>query len=228
MKKLFFILTILLCPLKSWGVDICASEKPRPNIIFKTSYGKLHYNRTNNKKGLTKIGKEYGIVEQGLFASGLALVDVTYRVSVNTIRKSNRAGTYCIIPQDVEVFVGFQNPEIYLASELKTGSCEYNVVLRHEQTHQQINVAALRYFLPRLKESATSIIYNTPAIEIRDKNDSDQATQDLIKAYMRQLNPLVEFFKKELLREQKKLDNHQNYQMEGDLCRRYYMEHEER
>ena len=76
------------------------------------------------------------------------------------------------------------------------------------------------------KESIEAIIKNTPAIEIKNKRDGDRATQDLIKAYMRQMEPLVDYFKKELLREQKKLDNHKNYQMEGDLCRRFHEEHD--
>lgn len=226
MKKIFFILTLILIPFRVLASDICGDYIPSPEIKFMTSYGRLTYNRSKSKQELTKIGKEYGIVEQGLFASGLALVSVIYRVSANTVRKKNRAGTYCVMPVDVEVFVGYQDPEILLSRELKEGSCEYNVVLRHEQTHQQINTAALRYFLPKLKESIEAIVRNTPPIEIRNKNDSEKATQDLINAYMRQLSPLIEFFKKELLREQKKLDNHKNYQMEGNLCRRYHEEHD--
>lgn len=226
MKKIFFILTLILIPFRVFASDICGDYIPSPEIKFMTSYGRLTYNRSKSKQELTKIGKEYGIVEQGLFASGLALVSVIYRVSANTVRKKNRAGTYCVMPVDVEVFVGYQDPEILLSRELKEGSCEYNVVLRHEQTHQQINTAALRYFLPKLKESIEAIVRNTPPIEIRNKNDSEKATQDLINAYMRQLSPLIEFFKKELLREQKKLDNHKNYQMEGNLCRRYHEEHD--
>ena len=226
MKKIFFILTLILIPFRVFASDICGDYIPSPEIKFMTSYGRLTYNRSKSKQELTKIGKEYGIVEQGLFASGLALVSVIYRVSANTVRKKNRAGTYCVMPVDVEVFVGYQDPEILLSRELKEGSCEYNVVLRHEQTHQQINTAALRYFLPKLKESIEAIVRNTPPIEIRNKNDSEKGTQDLINAYMRQLSPLIEFFKKELLREQKKLDNHKNYQMEGNLCRRYHEEHD--
>ena len=33
------------------------------------------------------------------------------------------------------------------------------------------------------------------------------------------IEPLISYFKQELLKEQSKLDNHGNYQMEGDLCK---------
>ena len=226
MKKLFFVLTFILISFRAGASGVCSEYTIAPEIKFTSSYGKLRYDKTKSKIELTREGEEYGIVEQGLFASGLALVSVSHKVSANTISMRNKAGTYCVLPVDIDVFVGYQDPVIYLSHELEYGTCEYNVVLRHEQTHQQINAAALRYFLPKLKESIEAIIKNTPAIEIKNKRDGDRATQDLIKAYMRQIEPLVDYFKKELLREQKKLDNHKNYQMEGDLCRRFHEEHD--
>ena len=226
MKKLFFFFLILLNMMgKAWAEDECSAYKVMPELHFTSSYGKLVYDKSKSYDELTKLGKEYGIVEQGLFASGLALVEVVYQVSVDSYRRKIGLGKYCVIPARVNLFVGYSNPVILIAKELKEDTCEYNVVLRHEQTHQQINVSTLRYFLPKLKTAAVSIINNVDPILITRKNDSEEATQMLTDIYARQLEPLINFLKKEVLKEQSKLDNQTNYQHEGELCRYYNATH---
>jgi len=99
MKKLFFILTF--CIFLGLGnfvsvaaeTDVCATLKAEPEIEFTTSYGKLKYDFGYNQQGLTRLGQQYGIVEQGLFASGLAVVGVNWEVSLNTIRANRAAAT---------------------------------------------------------------------------------------------------------------------------------------
>lgn len=71
MKKLFFILTF--CIFLGLGnfvsvaaeTDVCATLKAEPEIEFTTSYGKLKYDFGYNQQGLTRLGQQYGIVEQG-------------------------------------------------------------------------------------------------------------------------------------------------------------------
>lgn len=229
MKKLFFILIFLIFfPSLTFAAgkdDVCLRYKTMPELVFSTSYGKLVYNRSRNQQQLTAIGKQFGIVEQGLFASGLALVGVNYHVSVNTASRVAADGGICVIPVRVELFIGYQNPIIYISKELEEGSCEYNVVLRHEQTHQQINTAALEYFIPRLKSAALSVLNNVPPQRIDNSGQIDAATRQFVHTYSAQLEPLINFFKAELLREQSKLDNHENYQLEGSLCRYYNQNH---
>ena len=145
MKKLFFILTF--CIFLGLGnfvsvaaeTDVCATLKAEPEIEFTTSYGKLKY--------------DFGYNEQGLFASGLAVVGVNWEVSLNTISRVVNDTDICVVPTSLNVFIGYQDPTIFISNQLLPGSCEYNVVVRHEQTHHQINTAALEYFIPSLRRS---------------------------------------------------------------------------
>ena len=225
MKKIVFILTLLLWAQNSFAEGECAAYRTMPALKFSTSYGKLTYDKSKDYDELTEVGKKYGIVEQGLFASGLALVDVAYKVTVDAYRQRVKRGVYCVIPAQVNVFIGYQNPVILIAKDMDENSCEYNVVLRHEQTHQQINVATLRYFLPKLKEAVTTILKNTPPVEISTTSKTEEATQELTDNYIKQITPLIDFLKKEVLKEQSTLDDHTNYQLEGDLCRYYNSHH---
>lgn len=228
MKKLFFVLTFLFltCQLpKANASDVCLSYKKMPRIEFSTSYGRLMYDTNNNRRQLTKLGEKYGIIEHGLFAAGLATIGVNYQVSLNASAQSAPGGNICVVPEVVQVFIGYQEPTIYISNDLQRGSCEYNVVLRHEQTHQQINVTALEYFIPKLKQASAAIINNVNPMSVQREDQIEPAIQELIQTYTNRLEPLINFFKSELIKEQAKLDSPENYKLEGGLCRYYNARH---
>ena len=73
-------------------------------------------------------------------------------------------------------------------------------MLRHEQTHQQINVTALEYFIPKLQQASKVIINNVNPLAVAEQEQVEPAIQELIGTYAKKLEPLIDFFKKELLR----------------------------
>ncbi len=229
MKKLFFVLTFLVWSFReitfAAAADVCLEYKIDPEIEFLTSYGELVYDRSYNRRQLTELGEKFGIVEHGLFASGLATIGVTSHVSVSAASRRNDNGSFCVIPTKVSIFVGYQNPTIYLSGDLRPGSCEYNLVLRHEQTHQQINVTALEYFLPKLKQASEALISNISPRQVNRQEDIEPAIKELSEIYLARIEPLVNFLKSELGKEQGKLDSHENYDFEGNLCRYYNATH---
>ena len=125
----------------------------------------------------------------------------------------------CVIPTAIDIFIGYKNPVIYLANELTPGSCTYNLVLRHEQVHQQINTEALEYFIPRFQRQLNKLVREIAPVHLNASESQDKATEILTNAYTRQLNSLVAVLRNEILTEQHKLDNSGNYRMEGDVCR---------
>lgn len=221
MKKLFFILTHLTLQMlfiNPVSADGCRNVKSIPAVEFSTSYGRLSYDFSKNNHQVTELAKKYGIVEQGLFASGLATVNVSWEISLNTVAKVYGDYDVCVVPTSVQVFIGFTEPTIYISRDVPKNTCEYNVVLRHEQTHQQINKAALDYFIPLFQEAILKIIAKVKPVPVAHITEIDTATNQLTQTYNKKISPLIEVFKDELLIEQGKLDNLQNYQHEQDLC----------
>ena len=92
------------------------------------------------------------------------------------------------------------------------------VVSRHEQTHQQINKTALDYFLPLFQNAFYKIVKTVKPIHVNNISDVDKASTKLTKEYNKKFSPLIAFFEKEMLNEQKKLDNTNNYLHEQQLC----------
>ncbi len=222
MKKLFIILTILANTflLKNVQAFDCASAAPKPQIDFYTSYGKLTYDLTKSQHEITAIAKKSGILEKGLFASGLATIQVAWEINVNTLSERISQNEICVFPKSLEIFIGYQNPVIYLEKNLKPNSCQYNLVMRHEQTHQQINKTALEHFLPLFYKQIIKIAGQMPPEKVEKVSEINKATERLSQNYTRQITPLIDFFKKQLLAEQYKLDNKSNYIHEAELCRR--------
>lgn len=217
MKKLFFILTLFIFPTLGYGA--CPENISAPKIELYTSYGKLEYDFSQNNEEITKIAQKQGIIEKGLFASGLSTINVNMDITLKTVGDIIGKYDFCVYPTTIKLSIYFSDPTIYISKQLIPNSCEYNVVLRHEQTHQQINKAALDYFLPLFNEAAKKISTSVKPINVKNLSDIDKASAELTEEYNKKLSPLLEFFKQELLKEQLKLDNQANYQHENTLCR---------
>lgn len=219
MKKLFFILTTLfLLPSYAFCNDECSNIQINPKIKLLSSYGKLTLDNSKTKENLTQITKQHIFVENGIFANGLSVSDIIFDITLKThIHKVNNS-TFCVLPKEITLFLGIQNPIIYISNQLKENSCEYNIVLNHEKTHQQINKKTLEYYLPLFKNTSTSIIKNIKPLSIKNNNDIDKVTNDYIEIYNKKLIHLVNFIKEEISNQQKKLDNPDNYKYEKSLC----------
>lgn len=241
MKKIFFILTFLsffntaLADLKNNQAKpvnipdtaninykkICEEQNIQPKLIFYTSYGKLTYNRDYDRKNLTLLAKNNGVFEEGDLASGLALVDISSEYLLSTASRQMANGGYCIMPKEFSIYIGFVNPIIYISKDLPTDSCLYNLVLRHEQTHQQINVNALEFFIPIIYKKIKTILTKIHPLYVSDESLISAGTDDMTNFYAEKINILVEQFKNEIVAEQQKLDNREQYRYESEVCQRF-------
>ncbi len=224
MKKLFFILTVLLgtsLSVEAAAFNRCAELKPQPRLSFYTSYGKLEYDFSKDQMGITKVGMSYGVIEKGIFANGLATGTVKWEVDVSSEGREGRNGEICAYPVEIKFYLGFADPKIYVSRDLRKGSCMYDLVLRHEQTHQQINVKALEYFIPLFEQALKKISQEIPAEPVGAMNRAalSRGSEKIAEAYSKRIEPLINVFKKELEIEQGKLDNASNYAFENSICR---------
>ncbi len=224
MKKLFFILTILLgvqLSFEAAAFNRCSELKPQPRLSFYTSYGKLEYDFSKDQMGITKVGMSYGVIERGIFANGLATGTVKWEVDVSSEGRRTNSGEICAYPVEIKFYLGFANPKIYVSRDLRKGTCMHDLVLRHEQTHQQINVKALEYFIPLFEQAIKKISQEIPAepVTAMSRLALSRGSEQIAEAYSKRIEPLIAVFKKELEIEQGKLDNASNYAFENSICR---------
>lgn len=62
------------------------------------------------------------------------------------------AGGFCIYLRAVEVEYGYLHHDVFVASELAPGSCEYRAVLDHENQHVAVNRAMVREGARRVRQ----------------------------------------------------------------------------
>lgn len=237
MKKLFFalIFCFLCCAVSnssaqnlsrnkfsapSSGAHECADIKFTPDVHFSTSWGKLEYDYKKTQKDITQLGSNTMHRESGIFLSGLSTVSIDDEAEVGVITKVTEDNVICVIPQTVNVYVGLSRPKIYISKELKPGSCSYNLVMRHEQTHQRINKAVMEYYIPIFQAAAQKIAASLKPVKIESYAGIDAASKNFSRRFYAEFSKVIKVFKKELKAEQLKLDNKKNYKREGDICRR--------
>lgn len=237
MKNIFTAaaLSLVLCSFDaqawSYGEFIsCDAINPQPRVVFKSSYGKLVHDLSTSMDKINAIAAKDNSApkEKGLLVAGLATAPIHSSIKFNEayVKKLDENAA-CLLPAEIEVFVGYKEPLIYVAKDFDTRSCTFSVVIRHEQVHQRINKLTLEYFLPLLDEAIREAVTDVRAIKI--PNTSDTAVQDgfkqLRKLYRARLDPIIEEFVKVRDAEQKKLDNMTHYKMEWDLCKKFEKEH---
>lgn len=224
MKKLIFTLTILGFSTFSsltYSYNSCEQVHSQPKINFYTSYGKLEYDFSKDQMGISQIGMQHGVIEKGIFANGLATGTLKWEINVATSVKKGQNKQFCAIPAEIDFYMGFSSPTIYVSSDLRQGSCMYDLVLRHEQTHQQINIKTLEYFIPLFKQALHKISQEIPAEPLSGHSQISLniASKVIAQKYSERITPLIDVFKKELQIEQGKLDNSSNYAFENSICR---------
>ena len=199
------------------AADPCAEFRYSTRLNMTTSYGKLNYNY--DYRSLTLLGQKYGLVEPGMHASGLSLFGIDWSVSLNTVARVGAGDTICVLPTSLDVFIGFREPTIYIDNGLKKDGCRYNLVLRHEHQHQQVSIAALEYFMPRIRAEIQKALPVVRPRAVASLSATDAATEEMNGEYIRLIRPLVNDFKATLLYDQKKLDNRENYRFESGICK---------
>lgn len=198
--------------------DPCAEFKYSPRLNMTTSYGKLAYNYDYDRQSLTQMGREYGLIEPNMYASGLSLFGIDWSVTLNTTVRVAKDNSICILPASLDVFIGYQEPTIYIDKALDKNSCQYKLVLRHEHQHQQISIAALEYFIPRIREQILQNIAKVSPRNVNSLSQTDRTTAEMNDQYIEMIRPMVESFKATMLKSQKRLDNTENYRFESSIC----------
>lgn len=222
LKLLLIIFTIISIGLPSPSdsaeirISECDQLNPEPKIIFKTSYGQLIHDLSTSQRDIQALSTRQ---EKGILVDGLATAETQGLVRINKaqgIKISNKS--YCILAQEIEIYFGYLNPTIYIAKEHPLDSCRFSLLIRHEQTHQRINILSMQYFLPLLQNAATQIIKNSPTVMVNNTEDAHAALVDLQNYYIFMLLPLIERFNQAREQEHQKLDNQTNYAMESSIC----------
>lgn len=227
MKKLFYILIFLSFAFFSTFADAanmnirCKPFVSNPKVTIKAVFEPLRYDFSRAPRTLENMHrKEYGgSTHEGYRINGLTPYNLKTNLDFSMLKKTFRDGVTCFYPGEITLVLTFQDPVIYIARSVKKGTCEYNVTMRHEQTHEQINLEAFEYYLPKLKEAFLKAVKKY-AVAGRPKDDVSLETvqKSLLKKYRDAIDPILKELDEEIEREQEKMDSLEHYNYETSLC----------
>ena len=235
MKKVFFTLIFaIFFVCDAWAnedvskyIEDCLAVIDKPNIKAKSSYGYLQYNFDKDEDFLRKKTSEL-YNERGLKLPddhkvlGLTVVRLGFELDVGVGMISVSNDKYCLYPTDINAYIGYSAPIIYILKDLQKGSCKYDVALKHEKTHMEIYINALDYFLPKFKDTVENLLYKV-GVKIIDKPKDDQSRLIVAKkfseVYHNYVKKQVDEWWNILSVEQGKLDTMENYDLENRICR---------
>ena len=228
MKKFIFTIFFVLFYFKSsivMGAEdlkaLCRKHIIEPKVSIVAQIGDLKYDHTKSKKAITRMHLSTGAdLITGELLQGLSLFERKLSVGVKVESKRLPSGINCYYPKEVNFKIGTgENPTIFIAREIKRGTCKYDVVLRHEQTHQQINQSVIEHYVPVIKEKLREIIQKYPVAATRKNIDINVVADDLSAKYTKSFTLLLEEINQATQKEQSKLDNLEQYTYESDICR---------
>lgn len=199
----------------------CDAINPKPKITFLTSYGQLIHDLSTPQREIERMA---GGAEKGFFVVGLATLKPQYQIWIKDVYvKTLDQNHACLLPSEIEIKFGYNDPLIYVSKEIDRNSCKFSQVIRHEQVHQRINILTLEYFLPLIDETIRNAISEVRAIKVSGTSDAEirAGIDRLYKYYTARLKPIIDEFHKARENEQRKLDNIVNYTMESELCREF-------
>ncbi|MBP5399511.1 MAG: hypothetical protein J6Y53_03750 [Alphaproteobacteria bacterium] len=228
MKNLAFILTSCIFAFSNTAFaqktsadssyNPCAQYTKTPKLNLSSSFGKLRYDFSHSDKQLQIMSRKQHLPHNtDMYMSGLSLCDMDWSFSLNSITKIID-DIKCVIPTSIDVFVGYISPVIYINKELSPNTCTYKVALRHEQQHQQINIAVLEYYLPTIKSKMEKALSVLKAMPIEEDQKSSEVVEKLNMKYAETIRPIINRFQITLQIEQEKLDRRDNYLKESELC----------
>ncbi len=127
-------------------------------------------------------------------------------------------GPYRIWASSVDVIFQYDKMDVYLSSKYPVGSCQYNVILGHENQHVAINQRTLAKY-KTLMLRALQAAKNIPTKAHPQQVYNLEQGKTLISSRIDQLLlPLYDRFKREVEAENGKIDTMANYRRTQALC----------
>lgn len=211
------VFTITCLSSFSATAETCELGLGSAQVRVETYEGKMRINNGHSSNQLAaKIGGHGASSRSsGWVTRGLTKTSLESQIEVGVQLRKIGKNRYCIGLQKVTAQVGYKEFRVYVARDLKPGSCEYRTTMGHEQAHVAIYKDQLRQFAPRFEQRLLRAASRLRPI-------ISKSTKAGPKYFLQKLNSEFRQVFKQLNREtdsrQGRLDTPQNYRREQALC----------
>jgi len=176
--------------------------------------------RTNNGHSSPQLAAKFGghgktRKKSGWVTRGLTKTSLESRIEVGIQYIKIGKNQVCVGLKDVTARIGYSHFQVYVARDLRPGSCEYRTTLDHEQAHVAIYKDQLRQFASRFEHRLERVAASLKPIVSRSANAGHSYFLGKIRSEFQQV---YRQFDRETDRRQGRLDTPENYRREQALC----------
>jgi len=216
---------IIVCAL--FSVDASAQSAGRGcppyrqaiKLNFTTDSAATAYSNDYNVTGIQSIMRRKGHVIAGMHQRALGITSSEIALSMQAQTAAEPvSGGYCVYLRSVDVKFGFRAMDVFIASEYRPQSCEYRVILDHENQHVAINRNGLWEYAPRLRLALEKHLQTLkPRLTSDAQVSTDRKLEDLHDA----VGPLLDQMERTLAQRNAVIDNANNYSAIAEMCKNW-------
>ncbi len=190
---------------------------PQLQVNVHIVQSQIIYHREVDLFGLPKIERGSERPPQGMVLLGVTKIADQLRAAFQTIALPRPGGQYCVWLVRVDASLGNQVMDVYVASEYEPGTCEYEVIYNHENTHVRFNLETLRDWLPTIQASLTEAAKRRFPVIFPGKPTSEALTAYLLE----NVKSTFDLMNKDMARRNATIDTPENYRRENAKCRHW-------
>ena len=146
---------------------------------------------------------------------GVTFTEVGFSIQASATGLERRMGGFCVYLDEVEADFGYSLHEVHITREYSPDSCEYSVILDHENEHVSINRQMVRLYAPRFQQRLQTILRGmqpefAPSVRI----GLDRALEKV----RRQIYPFLDEFAQRASYENSSIDTPASYAALQNAC----------
>ena len=212
----FLAALLLSAPATAQQPPNCPASRTPIKLNFNTRAPAPIHNHRLTVAGIANLLRSQGMpAPVGQRALGITLTKTMFGLQgASSIMR--RGNGYCVYLTSVDVDFGWNRVEVYVPSEFPEGSCEYKVILDHENQHVAINRTLLREFAPRLRAQVEKILAGTKPFYTRNRAGGADAVLENLN---NQLSGMLKEFEALQASRNAGIDSPANYKALSAMCK---------
>jgi hypothetical protein len=150
----------------------CPQTQPaQVEIQTRNGTPKYYYHVPSAQLGNFQIDTTFSRHDNEIYVvGGLTHGKIIISRQVQLLTHSMRsADAHCVSVGKVTVVLDYQ-PDVYIATEYKPGTCRYQTTMQHEVQHVNLDIITLNEFIPRIKAYIERAVHGIPPMQPVQQN----------------------------------------------------------
>ena len=212
-----FGFTVFFCFMQGAYALECEKHKPKTYLLPEIKPVEYIRNISSDELSSMHLGGSTSHTSRVLGLAGGPL-GTKFSVDFEAVEVAKKL--YCLRAKKIKAYF-FAKPKIYIASNFKRGSCEYNKVLKHETEHVTILKRAHKEYTPKYRHHLRKLSYNIPTLSPTKLIDVNKQKDLLVAELNKEMSAYLSVITKDISKRQAVIDTPEEYARVYSKCKRW-------